>query len=322
VLVGQAWGESTVADPRRAAALLEEVSGLVADPDDATVAEIENVRVMTVIRLGRFEECTAVADRGGTAAVRARRPDLAYPIRVNAASALSAGGDVRAALAQTEAAVAATRGIAVLEQPCLSALAFLLGYLGRHDEARHVADEQLAMAERMDAPDHVGPARHDAGLVALAAGRYADATALLGDALESTAHGFSRPAARMARAEALVARGLADEAEAELRRATQEEVGPQDRPWTLLPRLARVQGLIAAARGDRARHVRRLEEALAGWRRHGSPDRGTEFMTNFVDLGRPPVAGLVEPDREIARLTTELDAARAANREDRCLDSR
>lgn len=312
VLLGQAWGESSVADPRRAEALLEQVCALVPDPDATTVAEIENVRVMTVIRLGRFDECTAVADRGGAAAVLARRPDLAYPIRVNSASALSAGGDVEAALAQTEAAVAATRGVAVLEQPCLSALAFLLGYLGRHDRARHVADEQLAIAERMDTPDHVGPARHDAGLVALAAGRYADAAALLGDALACPTHGFSRPAARLARAEALVAHGLADEAEAELRRAAQEEVGQHDRPWTLVPRMARVQGLIAGARGDRDRQVRRLEEALAGWRRHRSPDRGTELMANFVDLGRPPVAGLVEPDREIARLTAELDAAAAA----------
>lgn len=310
VLLGLAWGESSVADPRRAEELLEQASALVPDPDDPTVAEIDNVRVMTVIRLGRFDECAAVADRGGAAAVRARRPDLAYPIRVNAASALSANGDVAGALAQTEAAVAATHGIAVLEQPCLSALAYLLGHVGRHEEAGRVAFAQLAMAERMDTPDHVGPARHDAGLVALAAGRYADASALLADALASPTRGFSRPAARLARAEALVAQGLPDEAGAELRRAAQEEIGPQDRPWTLVPRMARVQGLIAGARGDRDTQVRRLREALDGWRRHRSPDRGTEFMANFVDLGRPPVAGLVEPDREIARLTAELGLAR------------
>ncbi|TCK22895.1 ATP-binding protein [Pseudonocardia endophytica] len=307
VLLGQAWGESSAADPRRAEELLEQASALVPEPDDATVAEIENVRLMTVIRLGRFDECTAVADRGGSAAARARRPDLAYAIRVNAASALSAGGDVEGALAQTEAAVDTTRGIAVLEQPCLSALAYLLGHLGRHDEARRVAFTQLVMAERMDTPDHVGTARHDAGMVALAADRYVDAATMLGDALAFPTHGFSRPAARLAMAEALAAQGLAEEAEAELRRTAEEEIGPHDRPWSLVPRMARVQGLVAGARGDRTAHLRRLEEALAGWRRYHGADRGTEFMTNFVDLGRPPVAGLVEPDREIARLTAEID---------------
>jgi hypothetical protein len=44
-------------------------------------------------------------------------------------------------------------------------------------------------------------------------------------------------------------------------------------------------------------------------------------MANFVDLGRPPVAGLVEPDREIARLTAELGLARDGE-VDRCRSSR
>jgi hypothetical protein len=29
-------------------------------------------------------------------------------------------------------------------------------------------------------------------------------------------------------------------------------------------------------------------------------------MTALVDLGRPPVVGLVEPDRELVRVLTEL----------------
>jgi hypothetical protein len=29
-------------------------------------------------------------------------------------------------------------------------------------------------------------------------------------------------------------------------------------------------------------------------------------VANFVDLGRPPIIGLVEPDQELRRLTTEL----------------
>jgi hypothetical protein len=87
---------------------------------------------------------------------------------------------------------------------------------------------------------------------------------------------------------------LAEEAEAELRAATLEPLGPSDFPATLVPRLARVQGLVAAARGDRAKAEAHLREAATGWRRQlDAGERGTYWL----DLGRPPVAGLVEPDR-------------------------
>jgi hypothetical protein len=70
--------------------------------------------------------------------------------------------------------------------------------------------------------------------------------------------------------------------------------------------MTRVQGLIALARGDRAGAHRRLTEAADGWRRHLGHDPGAEFVANFVDLGRPPIVGLVEPDTELRRLTAEL----------------
>lgn len=47
-------------------------------------------------------------------------------------------------------------------------------------------------------------------------------------------------------------------------------------------------------------------EAAAGWRRHIRHDAGADFVANFVDLGRPPIVGLVEPDRELRRLAAEL----------------
>jgi hypothetical protein len=54
---------------------------------------------------------------------------------------------------------------------------------------------------------------------------------------------------------------------------------------------------------------RRLEEAVEGWRRAaGAPRPGDEYMRVMVDLGRPPVAGLVEPRREQARAEAELAA--------------
>ena len=72
--------------------------------------------------------------------------------------------------------------------------------------------------------------------------------------------------------------------------------------------MARVQGLIALARGDRAEARRRMSEAAEGWRRHLGHDAGAEFAANFVDLGRAPIVGLVEPDWELRRLTAELAA--------------
>ena len=157
----------------------------------------------------------------------------------------------------------------------------------------------------MDSPAAAALARHDAGLISLAAGRHAEAAQLLEQALAGEAQ-VNRPAARLARAEALARAGHPDEATAEVRRAALEPVGSSDQPWALVPQMARVQGLIALARGNRAEARRRLNEAVEGWRRHLEHNTGAELLANFVDLGRPPIVGLVEPGWELRRLTAEL----------------
>jgi tetratricopeptide (TPR) repeat protein len=187
----------------------------------------------------------------------------------------------------------------VIELPCLAARAFVLSRLGRHEQALSVAGEQLAKAERMDSAAAAALARHDAG------GRYAEAAQLLEDALAEGAE-VSRPAARVARAEALARSGHPDDAAREIRQAALEPVRSSDQPWALVPRMTRVQGLIALARGDRAQARRRLGEAAEGWRRHLQHNTGAELLANFVDLGRAPIVGLVEPGRELRRLTAEL----------------
>jgi len=305
IMLGAAWGESVAGDPARAASLLDEVASLVRSPDDAIAAEMANAQLMSLIRLGRFTECEAVAERGGAAARRAGRPDLAYGIWIQTACALSGAGNLTGALRAADAAVAVTRGMTVIELPCLAARAFVLSRLGRHEEALSVAGEQLAKAERMDSPAAVALARHDAGLIWLAAGRHAEAAQLLADALAGGAE-VSRPAARLARAEALACSSRPDDAAEEVRRAALEPVRSSDQPWALVPRMARVQGLIALARGDRAAGRRRLSEAAAGWQRHLERNVGTELLANFVDLGRAPIVGLVEPEWELRRLTAEL----------------
>jgi DNA-binding SARP family transcriptional activator/tetratricopeptide (TPR) repeat protein len=305
ILLGTAWGESAAGDPARAAELLDQVASLVTEPDDRIVAEMANAELMSVIRLGRFSECETVAARGAAAARRAGRPLVAFGVWIQTACALSGSGDLTGALRAADAAVAATRGMTVIEFQCLAARAFVLSRLGRHAEALSLAREQLALAERMDSPAIAARARHDAGLISLAAGRHLEAAHLLEQALAEGAE-VSRPAARLAQAEALARSGRPDEATAEVRRAALEPVRSSDQPWALVPRMTRVQGLIALARGDRAGARRRLTEAADGWRRHLGHHPGEEFVANFVDLGRPPIVGLVEPEWELRRLTAEL----------------
>ena len=296
------------------------MASLVTEPDDRIVAEMANAELMSVIRLGRFSECEAVAARGGAAARRAGRPLVAFGVWIQTACALSGSGDLTGALRAADAAVAATRGMTVIEFQCLAARAFVLSRLGRHAEALSLAREQLAMAERMDSPAIAARARHDAGLISLAAGRHLEAAHLLEQALAEGAE--VSLAARLAQAEALARSGRPDEATAEVRRAALEPVRSSDQPWALVPRMTRVQGLIALARGDRAGARRRLTEAADGWRRHLGHDPGAEFVANFVDLGRPPIVGLVEPDWELRRLTAELAGLDELTEVPLCRDSR
>jgi tetratricopeptide (TPR) repeat protein len=310
VLCGLAWNEASAGDPARSEPLLAAAAALRPEPDDETQAEIVTTRLIGTIRLGRFAECEALARRAGTVLDRVLRPDFAYVVWIMAACALACAGDLDAALRTAERGVLATRGVPVIALPCLAARAHLLSRMGRHDEASRAVAELQATAERLDSPPMLALTRHDAGLVALTAGRMREAADLLEAALDGRA-AVSRPAARLARAEALAVAGDPDEAAAELRRATREPVGPADQAWALVPRVARVQGLIALARGDRAEARRRLAESADGWRRRGGTVRavravGDEYMAALVDLGRPPVVGLVEPERELARVMAEL----------------
>ena len=95
-----------------------------------------------------------------------------------------------------------------------------------------------------------------------------------------------------------------------------EPVGTADLPDMLVARLARLQGRVALARGDAELALRRLDEAERGWRRRLAPAAsGDLFAATLVDLGRPPVAGLVEPGVELARtLADRADALTALGR--------
>src|SRR5207244_12299432 len=133
----------------------------------------------------------------------------------------------------------------------------------------------------------------DSGWVLRAAGRPSEAAPRLQAVLAVETRLFSRPLARLRLAEALLASGAVEEAAAELGQVPFEPIGPADMPETLVPRLARLQGLIAAARGERELALRRLAEAAAGGRRlRAAAPSGATFAATVTGLGRPPVAGL------------------------------
>lgn len=310
-LIGLAWGEAVAGDPTAVDGLLTTATAYLPEEADAeTTADIGEIRIQGLIRQGRFAECAAMASVAAPAAALSRMPGRAFAVWVNAACALACAGEYTAALAFADDAVEATKSIPVLLVGCLAARAHLLARLGRHQQAEETVRQQLDCADRLDDPGLAATAAHDAGLVALAAGRYADAAELLGQALSADAR-ISRPAAALARAEALARAGHPAAAASQLRAAAMEPVGRADQPWALVPRMAGIQGLIAAARGDIPQARKRYDEAAAGWRRiaaSAAEHTAEGYLANLVDLGRPPVVGLVEPGRELDRISRDRAA--------------
>jgi hypothetical protein len=84
-------------------------------------------------------------------------------------------------------------------------------------------------------------------------------------------------------------------------------------PDILVARLSHVQGLIALRRGNLPLAAKRLREAESGWlrrsrREHAEHDSesGQTYVASLIDLGRPPVATLVQPARELAALRVDI----------------
>ncbi len=310
-LVGLAWGQAVAGDAATVEGLLAAAGTyLPEDPDAQTVADIAEIRILGLIRQGRFAECAAVARVAGSAMKLARLPGRAYAVWVNAACALACAGDHEAALVLADSAIEATSGVPVLLVSCLAARAHLLARLGRHEEAGQTVRRQRECAGRLDDPGLAATATHDAGLIALAAGQYEEAARLLGQALSEGAK-VSRPTAALARAEALARAGDAAAAASQLRAAALEPVGRADQPWALVPRMAGIQALIAAAHGNLPLARKRYDEAAEGWRRMAgaaAANTADGYLADLVDLGRPPVVGLIEPGLELARIEHERAA--------------
>src|SRR5512144_1500231 len=305
-----AWAEAVAGEADAADALLaraHEVLG--ADSGGELVTYwLAHARAFSLVRRGRFQESYDPQIAAGEAAQRAGRPDLAHGCWCNASCAAACGGDLTRALEFVDRGMAALRGtgLATLEVQLLSARAHVLVRMARLDEARSTSEAERALAERLDNGALQATSEHDRGLVALALRDFGHAERLIAAALVHDAP-VSRPLARLARAEALIGLGRYDDAEQELRATALEPVRPSDMPDTLVPRLTRLQGLIAAGRGAPALAERRLTEATEGWHRlTGSVAAGDRYTVGLADLGRPPVVGLVEPARELDRVRAEL----------------
>jgi hypothetical protein len=177
--------------------------------------------------------------------------------------------------------------------------------MGRLHEACEAADAERALAEQLGQPELEAMANHDRGLVALDAREYAAAAELLDASLVEGAP-ISRPLTSLALAEALARAGQPDQAAAQVRATVLEPVRPSDFPDSLVPRLGWVQGLIALARGEREEAQHRFDESIAGWERLVDRTvKADSITTVLADLGRP-VVGLVEPERELARVRVEV----------------
>ncbi len=310
-LAALAWAEAIAGDPDESERLLAELALLASSGggDDLATYDIGHARAWALMRRGRFREAYAPSIAAGEAIARAGRPDLAYGCWSNVTGAAAAARDFARAFEFAERGrdALAGHGLLGIEVNQLSERVFLLLRTGRVDEARAVVAAEQALAERLDQPRLLALATADAGLVELADGRHERAATLLAAVLDAADAPVSRPLIRLARAEALARARRPEDAAAELRETVLEPVAPSDFPATLVCRLTRVEGLIAAARGDREEALARLREAAEGWRREQPSAAADGIAAVLADLGRPLV-GLVDPEHEHARVLADIAA--------------
>jgi tetratricopeptide (TPR) repeat protein len=307
-----AWVEAVDGDVDRAEELIAGLANAPRESAEFAISDYDlgHARALALVRRGRFEDAYEPSILAGRAADRCGRPDLSYGCWMNAAGAAAAIGDHERALEfldQTMRSVGG-RGMLSAEIQALAARAAVLTRLGRLQEAKAVTEQQREIADRTGHPQLIATAAHDRAMVALATGDYECAERLIKEALDGGAT-VSRPIARLTRAEALARLGRCDEAEEEIRATALEPVRPADFPETLVPRMTRVQGLVAAARGDDDLAARRLEEAADGWRRSGRGRPGDRMATVLTDFGRP-VLGAVDTGWELDRVLADIEAIR------------
>lgn len=308
-LAGAAWGEAMAGDPAAVEALASASEAILeAAADEVLHAEVAFARAAALVRAGRMSEAEAPFEQAGRGAALSRRPDLAGVIWANASAVAACRGEFERALEWTLRGLAGGSTGPYNDAVLQAGKAHILGRLGYPSEAMSAAQAEFAVAQRSGIPDLEAMAEFDLGVVALNVGQPSVAVEHLRVALATAEpRYFSRPLARVLLAEACLALGDTDPGERELNALPFEPVGPADLPDTLVARVARVEGLLAARRGELELALEGLSEAEAAWRRRrgSAGEEGQEYAANVVDLGRPPVAGLIEPALELGRVLSE-----------------
>ena len=308
-LAGAAWAEAMAGDPAAvedlaaAAESFQETAG-----DRSLTAELASARATTLFRLGQVAEGEAIFEAAARLASRDGRSDLAVVLWANSAAAAACRGEFRKALEYARLGEECTSGGPYFDLITVSGQAYALSRLGEHDEAMAAAQRLTTIAMRSGVTEFEVMTDFDAGAVAFAAGQEEKAIQRLSAALSvSATRHFSRPVARLLLAEARLRNGDPAGAERELDLIPAEPVTAADLPDTLVARLVRIEGLLAAERGDLQRALTRFAEAEAAWRRRLGPGGlpGDAVTMNLVDLGRPAVAGLIEPAVELGRVLAD-----------------
>jgi tetratricopeptide (TPR) repeat protein len=312
---GIVWGEAVAGDPLRAEALLAEMEEKLGD-DDVLRAEMILSSGFALVRAGEAADARKRCRAAAEVAERTGRPALALDARIGEAACAAAQGlipDVLEILARAPDPSCTGPGLACQNW---AGLAHALSRLGRHDAAVDAAREEVHIAERFGSAELEAAAAADLGMTLLAAGRAEEARQALERALLADEARTPRAALRLAAAEAALAAGDPDAARAHLDRFPFEPVGPGDDPPGLIARLDRVTGLHLLASGRAPEGLARLEAAERRWERLAAvmveDARGEQLTAVMLDLGRPPVAGLADPARELARIAEERRRALAA----------
>ncbi len=271
--------------------------------------DLIDIGMQGLIRQGRFADAAELARTAQPLLDRDDSAGKGWRITVNAAAALVCEGDDDGALRFVERAVEDAREAPAILARSLGALAHLQARTGRPAEAKATLAEQRRVVERLAAPEFAVAAAADAGLGALALGDPVEAAACL--ARPSTAvssPGAPRPRWREPRpwrwreSQRPPSRSCA--------RRWRNRRPPPTRPG----RCCRAS---ASSRPSSPWHETTPPKRSGGSTRRARPGTGCchgsgaltseGYLANLLDLGRPPVLGLVEPQRELDRIQALRD---------------
>ncbi|HEX6327376.1 MAG TPA: AAA family ATPase [Jiangellaceae bacterium] len=305
-LAGCAWIEAASRDAERGRKLVAQVEALPeAAADPGLTAELELARSAALLRSRRYADAEEASARAGQLARDAGLPDIGDVGLMQASAAAAARGAFSQTLVYAERILRHRSSIGT-RATALAVRAYGLSRLGRHDEAWAAAEQRLELLSRTGNAGLRAVAEYDAGSIALAAGRDAEAARLLDSALATDEARFPHALARLRLAEARLRTGDVAGAAVELDRFPFEPVGPAELPEALVPHLERVQALVAAADGKRDQAGERFTSAEAGWRRlvRDAPPEDP-YATTLVAFGRSAPGGTVEPAVELGRTLAE-----------------